>query len=373
MYAEGAFRVPVIYLNDWPDRYIHTNFDAPANIDPTKLQRAAFIGAASALFLANLRSSDVAALWSAMEAAVTRRAGIVIERRAALAPADEGAVLTRVFLDTERAAFASIAGVRAGAGQRVARGGAVLPAARRDARRARRRRRKRSGDALLVFTRVPGVNGPMSVFGYDYLDAHAKGPPPKLLDYRGLRGERQRVRVRGAESRGWQAHGGRDPRRRERGVRSGAARSRGRLPAGARGRGSDQGGAVSERDFADHFSSRAAGVRGVPADVPGRRSSPGSRRSLPRASSPGMRARGTARRRRCSPRTSRRWRRPIRARSSSRARGRTRASRIASGREGESGLARRRRWTSSPSRRRCTGSTARASIPRRSACSSRAA
>jgi len=36
-------RIPAIYLNDWPDRYIHTNFDTAANIDPTKLKRAAFM------------------------------------------------------------------------------------------------------------------------------------------------------------------------------------------------------------------------------------------------------------------------------------------------------------------------------------------
>ena len=24
VWAEGSFRVPAIYLNDWPDRYIHT-------------------------------------------------------------------------------------------------------------------------------------------------------------------------------------------------------------------------------------------------------------------------------------------------------------------------------------------------------------
>jgi hypothetical protein len=186
VYAEGAFRVPVIYLNDWPDRYIHTNFDAPANIDPTKLQRAGFIGAASALFLANLRSSDVAALWSAMEAAATRRAGVVLERRASLPP-DEGAVLTRVFLDTERGAFASIGAfapvpdsVSRAAAQFFQRLGAMLAASGAAP--------KRTGNAALVFTRVPGVNGPMSVFGYDYLGAHLTGPPPKLLDYRGLRG-----------------------------------------------------------------------------------------------------------------------------------------------------------------------------------------
>src|SRR6266403_2206983 len=54
VYQDSSFGIPAIYLNDWPDRYIHTNFDTVANIDPTKLKRAAFIGAASGYFLADL-------------------------------------------------------------------------------------------------------------------------------------------------------------------------------------------------------------------------------------------------------------------------------------------------------------------------------
>jgi aminopeptidase YwaD len=53
VYEDSSFGIPAIYLNDWPDRYIHTNFDTAANIDPTKLLRAAFIGAGSGLVLAN--------------------------------------------------------------------------------------------------------------------------------------------------------------------------------------------------------------------------------------------------------------------------------------------------------------------------------
>jgi aminopeptidase YwaD len=52
VYQDSSFRIPAIYLNDWPDRYIHTNFDKASNIDPTKLKRAAFIGAASGYYLA---------------------------------------------------------------------------------------------------------------------------------------------------------------------------------------------------------------------------------------------------------------------------------------------------------------------------------
>src|SRR5713101_2617103 len=56
VYQDSSFGIPAIYLNDWPDRYIHTNFDSAANIDPTKLKRAAFIGAASGYCLAQLTS-----------------------------------------------------------------------------------------------------------------------------------------------------------------------------------------------------------------------------------------------------------------------------------------------------------------------------
>ena len=47
VYSDSSFGIPAIYLNDWPDRYIHTNFDVAANIDSTKLERAAFIAAVS--------------------------------------------------------------------------------------------------------------------------------------------------------------------------------------------------------------------------------------------------------------------------------------------------------------------------------------
>src|SRR5882724_9581211 len=58
VYQDSSFGIPAIYLNDWPDRYIHTNFDTAANIDPTKLKRAAFIGAASGYFLAGLTGNS---------------------------------------------------------------------------------------------------------------------------------------------------------------------------------------------------------------------------------------------------------------------------------------------------------------------------
>jgi aminopeptidase YwaD len=62
VYQEGSFRVPAIYLRDWPDVFIHTNNDTPANIDSTKLKRSVFIAAASGYFLARAGSREAARL-----------------------------------------------------------------------------------------------------------------------------------------------------------------------------------------------------------------------------------------------------------------------------------------------------------------------
>ncbi len=62
VYEDGSFRIPVIYLRDWPDVFIHTNNDTPANIDSTKMKRSAFIAAASGYFLARAGSREAARL-----------------------------------------------------------------------------------------------------------------------------------------------------------------------------------------------------------------------------------------------------------------------------------------------------------------------
>ena len=118
VYQDASFGIPAIYFNDYPDRYIHTNLDRAENIDPTKLQRVAFLGAASGYVLA--------------------RDGVP---HSVLPEAAAGSAGT--------------------------------------------------GDGLLVFRRVSGLRGPLSVFGYDYFDDHAKKaglPRPKLLDVEGPRG-----------------------------------------------------------------------------------------------------------------------------------------------------------------------------------------
>jgi aminopeptidase YwaD len=120
VYQDSSFGVPAVYLNDWPDRYIHTTLDTAANIDSTKLGRVAFIAAATGYALAN--------------DARTGTAGA----KPALAP---------------------------------------RPAS--------------SGEGKLVFRRKPEPRGPMSVFGYDYFEAHLKQAgiaAPKLLEFEGKHG-----------------------------------------------------------------------------------------------------------------------------------------------------------------------------------------
>ncbi len=170
IYTEGSFRIPAIYLNDWPDRYIHTNFDTPANIDPTKLKRAGFIGAASAYFLANLTSNDASTLWMLLKSHALGRTATMLQRRAELS-AEEADNLTRFHLRYERAVIESMQNFLS------------LPATvRRQARtfftelerlvgRVGKPKSAR-GQAAVVYRRNAKVKGPLSVFGYDYLADH---------------------------------------------------------------------------------------------------------------------------------------------------------------------------------------------------------
>src|SRR4029079_10342751 len=100
VYTDSSFGIPAVYLNDWPDRYIHTQRDRPENIDATKLARAGFIGAATALTLADLTADQGDAVWPACRAQSLRRMARLLDRRAGL-PAEEADVLTRFSLDYE--------------------------------------------------------------------------------------------------------------------------------------------------------------------------------------------------------------------------------------------------------------------------------
>jgi len=189
IYTDSSWGVPAIYMNDWPDRYIHTNFDTPAIIDPTKLKRAAFIAAASGYYLANLRSEQLAGMWRVIESASLRRTALMLERRAALDSA-EAANLARFHLWHERALAESMARF------------APIPAGVRSAYDAHLvtleriagtpgRAPQASGDGRLVFRRNPEIKGTMGAFGYDYFDdkyGADRAAKLALLRHSGLRG-----------------------------------------------------------------------------------------------------------------------------------------------------------------------------------------
>ena len=161
VYQDSSFGIPSIYFNDWPDRYIHTNFDSAANIDPTKLKRAGLIGAASGYFLANFSASDVAATRKAVEVGQLLRTARALEKGASsLSPPEQ---------DYERSVAASIAAFAAN----------TPPKSGNNA--------KAQADGTPVFRRRAEPRGPLTVFGYDYFEdhAHAAGlPMPKLLSDR---------------------------------------------------------------------------------------------------------------------------------------------------------------------------------------------
>jgi hypothetical protein len=189
VYADSSFGIPAIYLNDWPDRYIHTNLDTPANIDPTKLKRAAFIGAASAYFLANVKTEDAGSILRVLQSNSLRRTSTMLARRGALSP-EEAADLTRFHVAQERALVDSMARFFRIPDARRADANAFLVNIEKlvgDVGQAS----AAQGDGRLIFRRNAKVKGPMSAFGYDYFTDHygeERESSLRLLQFQGLRG-----------------------------------------------------------------------------------------------------------------------------------------------------------------------------------------
>ncbi|MGB2624454.1 MAG: M28 family peptidase [Candidatus Acidiferrum sp.] len=193
VYQDSSFGIPAIYLNDWPDRYIHTNFDTAANIDTTKLKRAAFIGAASGYYLARMNTyNDYAHL--NLEAGEILWTHDALQRIRSVPSTDQDDVIWA--LNEYRAEMGPVlsAWFTGDPSQwshwmiRNDIGGWFQIASdavrRHDAKRPR-------GDGLLKFKRNPMPRGPLAVFGYDYFEDHAKAAgvkEPKLLSYEGLWG-----------------------------------------------------------------------------------------------------------------------------------------------------------------------------------------
>ncbi len=187
VYQDSSFQIPAIYLNDWPDRYIHTNFDTAANIDTTKLKRAAFIGAAVGYFLASLtgqnpqRLADVRFL---MIHGSDLRNAAMFSRLNSFSRLDWSCIQglqkqEEQDLQTDLSLFLDLSPKR-------------LDKAYRTDRSACTPDKQTANGGDLKYRRKPEPRGPVTVFGYDYVNDHivAAGiTPPKILTYEGLWGE----------------------------------------------------------------------------------------------------------------------------------------------------------------------------------------
>ncbi|PYT56784.1 MAG: hypothetical protein DMG35_21465 [Acidobacteria bacterium] len=189
VYQDSSFGIPAIYLNDWPDRYIHTNFDSPANIDPTKLKRAAFIGAAFGYFLAILRDVNADPLDELYETGRYRRVSQALARKD-VHGADLGRY-TRFWTREEQEmgdSLLSFLSRKAVEDLHVYYGVSLMGNTLNPWKVLNR---IPIGDELFRFRRKTEPKGPLAVFGYDYFADHAKAAgvaTPKLLNYEGLWG-----------------------------------------------------------------------------------------------------------------------------------------------------------------------------------------
>jgi aminopeptidase YwaD len=186
VYSASSWGIPAIYLNDWPDRFIHTNADTPAKIDPTKLKRAGFIAAASGLVLANLTATDAPEIAGLIEEAALVRAAAARSDARGLSPA-AGANRLRFQLAYESEMFDSLgrfftppSTVRAEAADFMTTLGALL------------RSPVPPPPSGPVYRRSSSMRGSLDAFGYDYLEDHLgrdRVQKVKLLTFEGPRGE----------------------------------------------------------------------------------------------------------------------------------------------------------------------------------------
>ncbi len=188
VYQDSSFGIPAIYLNDWPDRFIHTSFDSTANIDPTKLKRAAFIGAAGGYFLAKMNAPDYPALMEAVKTNQYVRSEQALGR-AAQVPDEERKKLLGEFVRSEQQIAVAIDKVI----PISLRGEQTRPPVPVEEISLQQllRSANTAGDGKPYWKRRPEPRGPLAVFGYDYFADHAKAAgiaTPKLLSYEGLWG-----------------------------------------------------------------------------------------------------------------------------------------------------------------------------------------
>ncbi len=172
IFSEGTWGIPGIYLHDWPDRYIHTNFDTAAMIDPTKLKRAAYIGAITAWYLANMAADDMPAALAVLKQDTLKRAAMISVGFAGLTEAEKQTKL-RMFLESEAAKIDSLNQFTGGQSSQQSEAKRFLTGLETllGGQSAQGQPEKAlEGAAAVIYTRNSNIKGPMNGFGYSYLD-----------------------------------------------------------------------------------------------------------------------------------------------------------------------------------------------------------
>ena len=189
VWSEGSFKVPSIYLHDWPDRYIHTNYDVAANIDPTKLKRSSFIAGASGYFLASLTNKDIPAIIELVKRQVLTRASSMLAFCQSL-PTEEQENTKYYFWLNELAAFNTLKSAATVKPETETAYLKYLSNLKSTIGGGAKAISSFNG-AAVIYTRNPEPKGPMTVFGYDYFLDHygVEKKPPALLNYNGLNGD----------------------------------------------------------------------------------------------------------------------------------------------------------------------------------------
>jgi hypothetical protein len=190
VYQEGSFRIPTIYMNDWPDVFIHTNNDSPDNIDATKLRRVSVIGASAGYFLASAGADDAKTLAGEVFARGGIRQSQALRRALVQAQSNfaEAQNIVAQAAQRERETLLSIS--------TLAPGDQDLRALLDNLKKGVNARETEALAALhaynpnsnsvsppdsfnnIVPQRNPKVIGNLEVYYYDYIDDHLNGEPP---------------------------------------------------------------------------------------------------------------------------------------------------------------------------------------------------
>ena len=185
VYNEGSFRIPSIYLHDWPDRYIHTNYDVAANIDPTKMKRSAFIGAGSGYYLANFNNSSLFSVIDLMKRDVLNRASMMLNFSQSFS-ADDQENIKYYFWLHELDAFRSLKQYATISNDIENDYVKYLSNLKLSIGKGKQTIIQNK-NASIIFSRNSQIKGPMTVFGYDYFtDHYKKKEMPALLNFSSL-------------------------------------------------------------------------------------------------------------------------------------------------------------------------------------------